>query len=547
MKDLVIGKDASRKATDALSRVANAVGSTLGPAGAPAIIDRYEPALKITRPVSTKDGITVLDHLMFEDSVEHAIHGLSQACSLHCVTAAGDGTTSTIVLASELANAICNQESKTPQAYSRLVNKVINECIDKVDELLLENDNDTDYEYCVAKTSANGDDEVASIASNVVKQTSKYSNVIIEKDPSSKERYQVTNTNGYVCGNGYRRFRQLMTTISHRANDTLFPIELSNIGVVCLNGNITSEEQVLNIIESIYSEDSPANHYEYILFLAFSIDDTVATKLVLHNRKMTDKGKILFSEVSSNSAVEGAGYQCLIDSSAFTGAVIYDPITEFNPEYVGDCNSIVFHGFKTTLKGRGSKNWVKKRCKENAELVNHAKNQYQRDLINARNAELADGLTTIIVGAGQHAEIQERADRLDDAVRASQSVRNGVVAGGGLIYARIAELVETTPQNIKEALKAVTNRILENYGEEFDVYTPKEFKDKEYCLNILESGISYQKAKDAGVVDSATAVKAVLKQAFILASLTATTRCLSLDNKQKERNSLNLVKNSMGE
>ncbi len=544
MKDLVIGKEASVKATKALQRVAKAVGSTLGPAGAPAIIDRYEPSLKITRPVSTKDGITVLDHLMFEDSVEHAIHGLAQACSLHCVTAAGDGTTSTVVLAAELANTICNQESKTPQAYTRLVNKAIDQCIDAVDQLKLEN-NGVDFEYCVAKTSANGDEEVAEIASNVVKQTSKYSNIIIEKDPSSKERYNISRTNGYVCGNGYRKFRQLMTTISHRANDTLYPISLNNVGVVCLNGNVASEEKILEIIESIYDVNSPVNHYEYILFLAFSIDDSVATKLVLHNRRMEDKGKILFSEIASNSAVEGAGYQCLIDSAAFTGAHIYDPITEFKPEYVGNCESVSLQGFKTTLKGRGKNNWIKKRCKENAELVNHAKNQYQRDLINARNAELADGLTTITVGSGQHAEIQERADRLDDAVRAAQSVKNGVVAGGGLVYARVADLVVNIPKNVKEALKAVSNHILENYGEEFDIYNKEEFKNKNYCLNIDEKEVSFKLATEAGVIDSATAVKAVMKQAMTLAGLVATTRCLSLDNKQKERNSLNLVKTSM--
>jgi hypothetical protein len=49
---------------------------------------------------------------------------------------------------------------------------------------------------------------------------------------------------------------------------------------------------------------------------------------------------------------------------------------------------------------------------------------------------------------------------------------------------------------------------------------------------------------DCDVVDSATAVKSVLKQASILAVLVTTTGCMSLDGMLKEREQLNLYRSA---
>lgn len=543
MKDLVLGDEATRRTSEALEKIALAIGSTLGPSGRSAIIDRYEPALRRTRPVKTKDGVTVLGHIQFEDSVEHAIHGLCESAALQSVTAAGDGTSSTIVLANALAKAILKQNSKTPQAFSREVLKHIKECENQVDKYCLDQ-TDTSFSYMVAKTSANGDEEIAKIAQDVVSSNSKYSNVIIQKDPSNPTRYGISKCDGYVGGNGYRRFRQLATTIDRRANDMLYPIELKKCGVVLINGNLTKYDDVKHVADQVWGENSTCfDRYDTLLFVAFSVDENILNDIMMFNREYNKK--IMVTEVTVNASVTGHGFHVLQDIEAFVGGCIHDPLHEFSSSFVGDCGVIEITGTKTTFKGRSKNNKIKQRCKENNELLGCSEYQYERDIIAARNAELAEGLVTIIVGGGQNADVQERADTLDDAVRAAQSAKHGVVAGGGLIYSRVAQGVQL-PDSIKDALNGISKCILNNYGEDFDFQNHEKYGDKNFALCIDSSGVRLEQAQKCGVVDSATAVKSVLRQSALLATLIATTRCLSLDNRQKERNNLSLMKDTIG-
>lgn len=540
MKKLIVGEEASKQAYDALVEISNAVGSTLGPSGCPALVDRHEPALGQIRASSTKDGVTVLGHIKYSDSVKHTVHGMCQGAAQHSVNSAGDGTTSTIVLAASLAKAVLEQKSKTPQAYGRRLKSYIDSCIEHVDDFKIVSDTDL---FDVAKTSSNGDDEMAKIAAKVVANSAKYSNIIIAKDPGAKERYEVDSCPGYVCGRGYSRFRQLMITISPRANDTLYPVEVPDAAVVCVNANLTKFETIEKIVRSAKAEK--LQNAKYLFILAFRIEESVAHDCMKLNRQADEyEGlpKIILSEIAMNGGMQGHGYQVLEDTAAFCGCKPYDPSLTCEDEHVGECGTLRIKGEETTVIGRSPNNRIKERCKENEELMSHAKVQYHRDIIAARNAELAEGLTTIIVGGGQMAEVQERADRLDDAVRAAQNiVDGGAVAGGGVIYARAGKAAGV-PEEILEALKGVSRQVLANYGEGEELLSDEKLFDPKLSIWMGEDSYGFRDANECQVKDSAVAVKSVLKQALTLAVLVTTTRCISVDDRLKERDQLELLK-----
>lgn len=535
MKDLIVGKEAANRSVEALRLIANAVGSTLGPAGCPALIDKFESSVRETQTSTTKDGVTLLRHLNFIDSVQHAIHSLCVQAALNSVKAAGDGTTSTIVLASSIANAIMQQKSNTPQSYGRFIKKEIEKCSQAVDDFLLDPEEHKNLEYLVAKTSANGDDEIASVASDVVHTLSKYANVIIARDSGNKERYKVVKTDGYVGGSGYHRFRKLYMTFEPRANDMLIPVKLENTAICLVNGNLTKFESIEKTLQTIDS----LGKYKYVIFVAFSIDSTFIEQCVEWNRE-DYMLKIALSEPLLSSGVEGHGFQVMEDVASFTGGKIYDPTHEFKPEFIGECREVNVTGYQTTFLGRSENNRIIQRCKENSEALEYAYSPYQRDVIAARNAELAEGLIKIVVGGGQNADISERADRLDDAVRSAQSVKSGAVAGGGLIYSRIARKVLTDSVLI-EALDGILLQNLTNYGVEYDPFKEEEFNDKNYAFSLSSSSYGFETVKESEVVDSADAVRSVLKQATDLAILVSTTRCCSLDSMLKERSNLSLM------
>ena len=97
VKDLNFGNDARSKVLAGVDKLAAAVKSTLGASGMCVI---YEDALG--SPVITKDGVTVAESVVLIDPVENIGAKLVKQASAKTVAEAGDGTTTSIVLAEAL-------------------------------------------------------------------------------------------------------------------------------------------------------------------------------------------------------------------------------------------------------------------------------------------------------------------------------------------------------------------------------------------------------------------------------------------------------------
>ncbi len=97
VKDLTFGNAANEKIMAGVSKLANAVKSTLGASGKCVI---YEDALG--RPVITKDGVTVAESVVLMDPVENIGATLVKEAARNTVREAGDGTTTSTVLAHSL-------------------------------------------------------------------------------------------------------------------------------------------------------------------------------------------------------------------------------------------------------------------------------------------------------------------------------------------------------------------------------------------------------------------------------------------------------------
>ena len=89
----------SKKIQRGLNTVANAVKSTLGPAGNTVLIDR-----KHLGTITTKDGVTVAKSIVLEDDVENIAATMLKQVAAKTVDEAGDGTTTATILAQALYN-----------------------------------------------------------------------------------------------------------------------------------------------------------------------------------------------------------------------------------------------------------------------------------------------------------------------------------------------------------------------------------------------------------------------------------------------------------
>ena len=109
-----VGEAAIKDMTQALSLIAEAVRSTLGPGGRPFVFDQADVTGRLAASFS-KDGLTVLRSLRFDgDPASEAVLSFCRQAASHSVLASGDGTTSTIVLAAEIARQVLIARQKWP-------------------------------------------------------------------------------------------------------------------------------------------------------------------------------------------------------------------------------------------------------------------------------------------------------------------------------------------------------------------------------------------------------------------------------------------------
>jgi chaperonin GroEL len=97
VKTLTFGKEANNQIITGVEKLASAVKSTLGASGKCVI---YEDALG--RPVITKDGVTVAESVVLLHPVENIGATLIKEAARNTVREAGDGTTTSTVLAHSL-------------------------------------------------------------------------------------------------------------------------------------------------------------------------------------------------------------------------------------------------------------------------------------------------------------------------------------------------------------------------------------------------------------------------------------------------------------
>ncbi|CAJ0949800.1 unnamed protein product [Ranitomeya imitator] len=101
------------------------------------------------------------------------------------------------------------------------------------------------------------------------------------------------------------------------------------------------------------------------------------------------------------------------------------------------------------LKGRGEKTQIEKRIQEIQEQLECTNSEYEKEKLNERLAKLSDGVAVLKVGGTSDIEVNEKKDRVTDALNATRAaVEEGIVLGGGCALLRCIPALDTlTPSN----------------------------------------------------------------------------------------------------
>lgn len=527
----------SAKVLYTLKKTADIVGSTLGPFGQQVLIERPEHGLK---PFVTKDGVTVHKNIGYEDSVEQVVLEASRDAAVRTAQEAGDGTTTSTILSSAIAQKINEETRKNkkfpPQRIIREINNLIPEIESEVQSLStpVDSENYDTQLHKVATLSANGDEKMADVIMEAFDLVGDQGNITITEE-YGLPAYKVEKFNGFTIGKGYEESctKYYPVFVNDQAGSRIY---LEKPIYLLFDGNISDLASIAHAISLIDANREEYPEVKNIILFAHSFSDSFLSALA-YNYSQPDTFKIVPMK-TEQSIVMNSQTQFLYDLAAFTGAKVFNPMSSpVNQASVGDLvrgTSDAFESsrFRSTIIGMPDPTSVEFRVEELKELKNKSEAVYDRMQIEARIGALTCGIAKIKVVGPSQAEIRERKDRIDDswcAVRAA--IKYGTLPGGGWTLLRLSEWLKRI--SCDSTAKGLAAKILsEAFLVPLDVlFSNAGFNDEEKRETLGRMGddksitFNLQEGRWVGVseiLDSAPAVLEAIRNSISVASLLGT-------------------------
>ena len=196
VKGLDFGKQAKDKIFTGISKLTQAVSSTLGASGKCVILEDF-----MGRPTITKDGVTVANSVNLTDAVENIGATLIKEAARKTVSEAGDGTTTATVLAHAILDeANKNKGTDSLRKIKEDIERSCNDTIKYLEKISVPVEGDMIDQ--VAAISSNNDKELGSIIGEAFRRVGKNGVVLMDND-SKSEQTSVDVVSGSQINQGY--------------------------------------------------------------------------------------------------------------------------------------------------------------------------------------------------------------------------------------------------------------------------------------------------------------------------------------------------------
>lgn len=523
IKNLNFGKDARSELMKGINLVGDSVGSTMGARGRNIL---YETAGG--KPKSTKDGVTVANQIFLDNPLHSIGAELIKEASENTVNECGDATTGTIVLAREiikLANDEVNKGS-SPIELKRGVDDATKDILEILTKSK-KNIKKKDY-FDIANISSNNDKDLGKVISEAFSKAGKNGAVLHDKSDNNETTVSVSD--GMLIDRGYSN----KTMITDIKKDVM---ELDNPYIFVSDKVIDNFGELRYIFEFILKEKK--NKVPLLIIGELSRE----TEDLLNANKNKNNIQVFYLKAPSFGSKRT---ELLDDIALSTGTHFFkkdstDLYEVIGVQGLGRCESVKSTSESTILKIKNKDNEsVNSRIKDLEALKKKANaNRYklQRQFLEERIAKLSCSVATIKVGANSEVELDEKIDRVDDAVNALKSaIQEGIVLGGGLALFNASFALDIDSKKsedyikgyhvVQQACRKPISQILENAGADVDdILNEITSFDKAsigYDVNRYEFADFYK----TGIIDPYKAIRASLQNASSVAStflLTNTT------------------------
>lgn len=540
-------KETEKYLVDGLNLVANAVKSTLGPAGNTVVIQREDKT-----PLITKDGVSVAKEVKPKDEKVKLGADLAISLAQKQMNNCGDGTTTATVL----GQAIVNSGVRLIELSENKVNRTsLRKGIEKAKDYVIEQLNTlgreikTDEELVnIATVSANGDEKLGKIVAEAYRKVGKAGVVLVEETKDREIRLDFKE--GMTLNKGW-------TSQFFVNNHEEQVAEYDNPRIVLCNSKISNLNSLIDVIQEPVSKGNP------VIVIAESFDTSVTQGLAMNIIRSGGQIKV--------ACVEAPGYgdrrlDILRDLGIYVGADVGDDpmgikFESMSTASFGTCEKIIIKKDETIIRGgKGDQTKINARVEAIEGLINNLKenDSYEREQLGKRLASLTTGVAVIQVGGSSEEEIKELRDRLDDAQWAVKAaLEEGYLPGAGNTLLHLSEKVvdnvetadvdEALGVNIfANALKAPFKTILENAGVNVNGTMKVVLEKGDYNIGYNAKTLRVVNLLENGIIDPVKVVKGTVYAASSIASVVLTSSVMiCTDPVENKGLSLNMMPGMM--
>ena len=524
-KIIEFGSEAREQLVSGIDKLADAVVSTLGPNGRNVVISNEQGF-----PQSTKDGVTVAKSISLSDNVEETGVSLVKQAAIQTANLAGDGTTTSTLLAREMIKSGLSHLNNGANAVE--IKRGIDTAVQQIVSTLRENAEEITSEEQleqVATISANNDPEVGKLIATAMDKVGREGVVTIEESKSG-ETYLET-VEGIQFDRGFK-------SPYFVTNNSTMSAVLDKPYILIADARFTKVKDLLPVLEGVSGTGRS------LLIIAEDIDNEALATLVVNKMRGT-------LAVCAVKAPDFGDRRKLVldDIATLTGGEVFSKekgmkLEKFSWDWFGESRTVTVTKEQTTIiDGKGETGRIEARIEELQQQIEQATTPFEVEKLQERLSKFVGGVAIVHVGGNSETEMKEKKDRVDDALQATKAaIEEGIVPGGGaaLLYARGTILFADGENNIGanivyQACGKPFEQILTNAGYSS---TDAQMIGKYQLVdsgNDIWAGYNLKteevvNMKEAGIIDPAKVTRTALESAASVAGTILLTECVVVED-----------------
>ena len=529
-KQLIFTEDARKSLKRGVDTMANAVKTTLGPKGRNVAVDK-----KFGAPTVTHDGVTVAREIELEDPFENMGAQLLKEAATKTNDIAGDGTTTSVVLAQAMVHEGMKNIAAGANAMvlKRGLEKGVAAVVDELKKRAREVKGKEEIGQIAGISAA--DEEIGKLIAEVMDKVGRDGVITVEE--SKTLQFETEYVEGMQIDRGY--ISAYFVTNADKMESVI-----EDPYILITDKKISAITDILPVLEKLVQVT------KNLVIVGEDVDGEALATLVVN--KLRGTLNVL--------AVKAPGFgdrrkAMLEDIAILTGGKVISEeigrkLDATTVQDLGRARRVTANKDETTfVEGHGSQETIMGRVKQIKALIEETTSDFDKEKLNERLAKLAGGVAVIKVGAATEIELKEKKHRVEDALSAARAaVEEGILPGGEVSLVNAVKALDTvkaegdekTGVNIlRKALEEPFRQLSFNAGQDPSVVLEAirrkqaESKTGTWGYDVIKGQVV--ELFEGGIIDPLKVTRSALENAASVAAMILTTEALITDLPEKDK------------